>query len=777
MAIPPQPLTRQLGEDLTYHFMVEAGETGEARVIEEIVSSGTLDFRSEPDRREESANRERIQRDLVVDMEQATDLIRTDDGNYVVYASFVPRLPADAPHRVEWLSLATTESRRTAVAQAERERQRELRRLLADSLHSLEEAGLCNFLYGTRAAHAAYLECSRADVLNLSEMPFVWGVELGHTESVAAVAGDEYRAIENSQGGVPLPSGKVFDGEGDDDTIVSDNILVGWADPQGFYRVDNHPAYWFEQCDSACPFTCTSTGDDNRILDMRTCDSGSCVTDYAGAYGTGPDPHGTRILGAFGSLMNHQDPCSCDPAGSCSPGVFSDTEQDYSYAAWRSRLLLFRGGGPSDTRTAIEDGADTGVDIFGLSVVTNTDDCDSGPSTANRDAWDYAYARDVLGVISAGNKAWACNDDCRTSGYEGRTDVLVVGGFQHSDPYNSADLMGGSIDMSLDPNCTADCVADPTATCSSSAPGGADLRVSGSVRDNARAVIDLVAPNRRLHTPRVDANDVYDWFETASGTSHSAPEVAAAAVSFRDWAAENGLGFYDNPSAVHVAMLLLGDGTTGNWPDPHEDVAPVLSYDGIDRLWGTGRLRMRVPSHRTMDKPWIWGGFATSIDDGEVHDILVGSGPMGDKPDAISVAISWNEPWLDSTDTNNEAADILLELIYTAPEQGSCVDPDVSEGTIVRFDYSYDVHKLVRVRGGQSGGEFDDMRDQCVWIRITGADVTPNESQNTRRRVWGAYYREDMARNCGENLGTCDAPAGWWDNGGGCSSQPDGCVQ
>lgn len=737
MAIPSPALAEQTGLDIQFDLrVVKSAEHEETVTSAMLLHRGATPDPVDPSQGESARRAVPARDDLVRAAERelaAVDQpVKVDDSRILVYASLAPAVPFDTASRVDWLG--DKASKLDAMREGEKLRQAEISEKLTISQGKLESLGLCKFVGGTPAAHAAYLACTPDELVKLAgSADFIREIDVIGQGAATGMRGDDLRAADGAQTGHVLAEG--LDGEYGASGSGRYDVEVALLDGEGFYRISQHPAFddWLNG--------------PSRVRSMMTCSTTSCWTDTTNG---SPRNHGAVAMApAFSHVLQGQD----------STVTTAAAREDRSFGAFEAAIEAYRwqpGGGEPALIRAANPTVDSGVDIAQISW--GNSDCDNVSAyTAWRDAWDYAYSQGVFGIIAAANAVWRTNDDCSANGWASRPDMLVVGAFgdnvgstvngKAATPlwswnYDTQPLMGWHwTDLSGSTNCSG-----TGSTCWSSAYGGAKLRFgSGTVR-KARGVVDVVAPAGRQLGPEMSSFSTSTYRDQCCGTSDAAPHAAAAAVTLKDWANDNGYTAFQDPGIMHVTMLLFGDGTTGG----HDPGAfPSYSTSGLSWLWGAGRLKMRAFTENGLDGPWAWGVGGFYLYDGDVVDVPIGGGPFNSDVDAWTGALSWDEPWLNSNDTSKAAADIVFQVVTTNPVGGSCVNPNGGAATTVSSDWSYDVQKRIRLRPGVVEG----LHGKCAWMRFSALDVPTGPDGYNRRYVYRADYWEDLDRESYENLG------------------------
>ncbi len=538
-----------------------------------------------------------------------------------------------------------------------------------------------------------------------------------------------------------------------DGSVNGSTIRVGLIDGQGFDGTRN-----FDSLPNAhVAYRASNYYASNQIMRVNTyekCNISSCSVLNSSTWSP-PNPpntpHGTQTMSpAFSSVLDMQHPWF----------TLSDREA-HSYGAYGALLNLYWFTEAFSLEKAIESAP---LDLSDVIVVSwsGVSNCHAGNFgyELTKTAWDYAYSLGSLGVVSASNAIYRNNDNCTVNPYTSRDDILVVGGIReygsslYNFDYDLEPIMGFPYSSYEYANDNCPLAPAGTTTCWHSALGGANLLVldvnnNPAVRSYARSKIDLVAPDGYLHVPKYDGNNNYHYFDdNSSGTSVSAPLVAAATVSLLDWARDQGVNQLDDPSMLHNVMLLMGDGSR----EMNGSAPPIVSYRASHRLWGFGKMKMRIFEPYGMDAPWEFSTWSGNISRPYVPKriIAIGQGqsgtPLNNDIDEVVVVMSWNESNVNPLDTNKFAADIILEVGYTEAVNGQCTHPGHNAAiTIPHYkmtDFSYDTHKVVRIKADL----INLLRTKCVWASINGYSTPMDENNFYGRKVYLSYYVEDRDR-------------------------------
>jgi hypothetical protein len=656
---------------------------------------------------------------------------------------FSPTISPDAPDRVNWLSdLRQFRSRREAILDAELNlRQPEIAESIDAGLANLHSLELNCRLEGRMVSTNGVVlrGCTKGDIQKLAD-----NADLLSEFSIAnppnephALNGGQLRSILGMQTRIAVNLDEVaqFSGEGPT-AASSDNVVVALIDEEGFFGAERHPAYY----DVPNPgMTCgaISAGFSSRVVGFG-CNTSTCTP--GSHWGTFPGNHGIITMAPFSSIMEGQDPCFTSSA----------SREARSHGAFEATLRVHRNdAGAAQERVAMEFAALGGAHIISLSQGNGYTSCNN-PRGFNANitaAADFVNSLDVVLVRSAGNNVAACNDNCYiTANSSVRPEIITVGAM--FDSIGAGNYIGWPLmderftNMNLTPNCSTPCPA--STACWSSSIGGANLRIGGATVPNARGIVDVVGPADHALAASYTSDAAYSYVTSGAGTSQAAPAVASAVVSLVDWALVNGFPSIINGGSANVSLIAMGDGQVGTATSSHLPGAIPDSYSGLDRLWGAGRLRFRLPTDRGMDGPWGWGWGSVVMNPATTHYVRAGGGPFNADVDSYRVVASWNEVNLNGG-AGTSAADFVLSVISTAPSSGSCPSAPQGTATTHRSDLSFDVQKQVRIRRA----DIVPMHNRCVYARI---DYLSGPSSRT---VFYTDVWEDLDRECAENLGQC----------------------
>lgn len=735
MSIPMAALARELGRDVTYDIRIERREGDAEAVVAQAIFVGpavapagvVVDASTE--HLNGAATAESIARGL------ALAGVPESDPEIVMYVGFVPHISTDPSEFVDWLSPRDRAvTRGELMVEGERARRALIEEAFSRSSSSFLSSTSCELIYASIATNAGWFRCSRADLALVPSLSGIRDLAISGPERVGRMtSGVDYRADTGAQMNyalAPPPSWSLHDGGTPVYGSSNSHIRVALVDPDGYYRVDDHPAY-----DDASGATRVTT-------QYRTLNGSTYVHSTGGVSGG----HGTDCIAPFANLMDGQD-----------PSISASLWPEKSYGAPRAGMVTYYASG-LDMAIAIEHAVDplnsVRADIVTTSVGTGigTDICSISDYIADwRDAWDMAANNGALIVVPAGNLVAKCNDDCSANALATRDDVLVVGGFgidssPGSGAWNTDPLFGyPGTNMLYSSNCSSSCSCgdsscNSTAECWRSAIGGAKLRYPSGVVA-ARSKIDLTAAHWLESTPRCYPGGTCGYSSQAgAGTSISAPLVAASMVSLLDWAGEQGFSAFSDSGFKHVNALLMTDGTrASDQREANAGAGPATSYSRMNLSWGAGRLKMRRFDSLGMNDPFAWGTGNFYLYNGQTIDVPVGSGPVNADVDEWVGVAAWDEPNITPADTSKFAAYITMSLVYTNPSGGLCPNPGGTGGQILASDTSLDTHKLIRVQSDL----ISSVWGKCAWIRFQGGYVPAGADGQTRRLVYRADYWED----------------------------------
>ena len=171
------------------------------------------------------------------------------------------------------------------------------------------------------------------------------------------------------------------------------------------------------------------------------------------------------------------------------------------------------------------------------------------------------------------------------------------------------------------------------------------------------------------------AAEVGSTYGAFGATSGAAPVIAGSAAVLKDHLLSIFSSTLVNEDGYQYAtMLLMGDGQL-------ESGSIAGAQDGIDEIYGVGRLRMRMFNAAGMDAPWRFRLIGRTISDGELASNLYANPDAANVNQPLSIdvkrmrtAIYWHEPNVEDATGQAEI------LFYICNELGNCyASPDETD--------------------------------------------------------------------------------------------------
>ena len=330
--------------------------------------------------------------------------------------------------------------------------------------------------------------------------------------------------------------------------------------------------------------------------------------------------HGTKVAGvAVGDLMDGQDPAVGAPA---------DRDDRTGFAPEASIVFIEESG--AGATAAIEQAVALSVDVINLSMSFGSNLCDLG--AVSNDAVDEAMLDGIFFAKSASNNG--------TTGA-----VCNVG---------NPGTASGSFTVNA-----IDRAAVPLQ--SGSVPTGTSSRGGDSIGRSVVAIAAYTGPN---DSTAAEVGSTYGFFGATSG---AAPVIAGSAAVLKDHLLSIFSSTLVNEVGYQYAtMLLMGDGQL-------ESGSIAGAQDGIDDIYGVGRLRMRMFNAAGMDAPWRFRLIGRTISDGELASDLYANPDAANVNQPLSIdvkrmrtAIYWHEPNVEDASGQAEI------LFYICNELGNC---------------------------------------------------------------------------------------------------------
>ena len=281
-----------------------------------------------------------------------------------------------------------------------------------------EELGLCDWKFAIPVLNGAFLECTPAELKALiSERPaFVAGIYIGgEEEDQSHFDGETFRSDVASRLGRYLdvaPGSETHTGL-QSTPSGSSRITVSYGDAEGFYQVQEHPAFmrWSPFFQSF--FT--------RVIATKECGSqhSGCIHE---PNQSSEFEHGAKVIGAFQSILDGQDPNFPSPAA----------QQLRSHGAYNPWLRLYHTSGSNSHQLGLMDASAmvngySQTDIWvGGQGSPNISDCNDvrGWNWPWMITMDWAYNNGLFAIYGAGNRVHRFKSECSTKTYASRSDVL-----------------------------------------------------------------------------------------------------------------------------------------------------------------------------------------------------------------------------------------------------------------------------------------------------------------------------------------------------------------
>jgi hypothetical protein len=355
------------------------------------------------------------------------------------------------------------------------------------------------------------------------------------------------------------------------------------------------------------------------------------------------------------------------------------------------------GGGAASYADSFDDAVDRALDITNSSWVFNG----NGSSNCNMHAigphemeLEDAFDDGILNVVAAGNS----NEDddavavCNIGSPADIPKALAV---------NAVD--GRPAACQADYN---DCVLDTD----SSSTGGMDAEIDGTIYPGVISGVDLVAP-----TWINDATSGSGSFGSVggvwNGTSMAAPVVAGAAALVKDFYLANGNTWINLPGRLQAVMLSMGDRHAASWKGP----VTTQKTSGADRLWGVGKLKLRLLENGQGMGPWGNHVRTTSFAPATADVVYVPFGsPIPDGAVVVKCVMMQSEDMSSKQDISK--IDLVMRL--RQPVNGAC---SVGGGavTATRSDQSRDLKKMGAIEDSQA-----TLGNRCLEVTLENDHVT-----------------------------------------------------
>ena len=330
--------------------------------------------------------------------------------------------------------------------------------------------------------------------------------------------------------------------------------------------------------------------------------------------------HGTKVAGvAVGDLMDGQDPAVGAPA---------DQDDRSGFAPEASIVFIEESGAGSVG--AIEQAVSLSVDVINLSMSFGANLCDL--AAVGNDAVDEAMLDGIFFAKSASNNG-TTGATCNVGNPGTASGSFTVNAIDRA----AVPLQAGSV---------------PTGT---SSRGGDSI---------GRSLVAIAAYTGPADSTAAEVGSTYGVFGATSG---AAPVIAGSAAVLKDHLLSIFSSTLINEVGYQYAtMLLMGDGQL-------ESGSIAGAQDGIDDIYGVGRLRLRMFNAAGMDAPWRFRLIGRTISDGELASDLYANPdaanvnqPLSNDVERMRTAIYWHEPNVEDATGQAEI------LFYICNELGNC---------------------------------------------------------------------------------------------------------
>jgi len=354
------------------------------------------------------------------------------------------------------------------------------------------------------------------------------------------------------------------------------------------------------------------------------------------------------------------------------------------------------GGGPAFA-DSFDDAIDRSLDITNSSWGWNG----SGAVACNMRALgphemelENAFDDGILNVVAAGNSN-SDADAAATCNIGSPADVpkaLAINAVDGNEPACKASYN--------------DCVLDTDY----SSTGGMSGEVNGTVYSGIISGIGLVAPTW-INNATSESGTYGAVGGVWTGTSMAAPVVAGAAALVKDQYLSSGQTWINLPGRLQAVMLSMGDRHAAAW----KGAATTQQTSGSDRLWGLGKLKLRL--YESGGGLGAWGNHVrTTTFVPASGDVVYApfAAPMPAGVTMVKCVMMQNEDMSSKDDVSK--IDLIMRL--RQPVDGAC---SVAGGavTATRTDLSRDVKKMGAIEDSQA-----TVAGRCLEVTLESEHVT-----------------------------------------------------
>lgn len=375
-------------------------------------------------------------------------------------------------------------------------------------------------------------------------------------------------------------------------------------------------------------------------------------------------------------------------------------------AAWESRytgmapeasLVLFgqMGGGAPAFADAFDDAIDRSLDITNNSWGwdgSGAQRCELEAVGPHEIELENAFDDGILMVVSAGNNNDPADPtaSCNMNSPADLPKALAVNSVDASDAACVADYD----DCRLDENY--------------SSTGGMAAEIDGAVYQNAVSGVGLVAPD---HIGGTGASGAHGTVASNYvGTSVAGPVVAGAAALVKDWYLDAGQSWINLPGRLQTVLLAMADRHSAAW----KGGASSQRTFGSDRLWGLGKLRLRLLQNGAGAGPWGNHFRTTSFTQSGTTSVYV---PFASPIPAGATLVKCVLLQVEDMSGKDDISKVDLEMRLRQPINGSCAS--VGATTATRIDATRDVKKMGAIEDQQA-----TIGNRCLQITLDAEQVT-----------------------------------------------------